>query len=701
MSGFAAGFFGQLNNDITDQKQYIRARVDEDRLYLREQGLKRQGTIQEQRGQYEQAARSLITRGADERRVLATLEMDPQGLMEVFRRTDNNNDITGNNLNDMMSIAEDYQGEASMDEVLNSILPMAQAMPNDTDPVTSRRRSIASWLGLDVDEAMTNQVYNEQIVGGMTGDQIMASMNLPVQAEGSNVGGVNFDFSALGSAGDPMSASDVRTHLMTANEDYNLAGMIESLKAQKTGSDEEGAAIPTEDEIAALDVQIKALEEADSLNGVLRLNAILELGIPAGPNTRMLADRFGDTLFDPMYGFTAPSLVTLFGNTEEGTPAGDPANPDVALGNPDTSVVLPQNGVYDPANPAAPTELAPASGTRPRAAGTVDVTEDTPAIPVTSGNADRIIGSYFNDNPNSPGLYVKFEGDRLPTLIRGEDYVEDLDTDMGTEAYKTAIPEYGASQGNRGTRAPVSDFEYVLPSRVGTPGAAVTLTPEASVVNPVADESMAVLEEAVTGIRPRQRPEPTPEVFQMVGNLKTVIEGLNNPEIGASVIEMLGEEDLNVRDRMITGIVALIRTSPDIPEGIEDFLQTLQGLRQTESVNPQTGIGRAPTQPTLMQPSNENSGAPTSIPSATGATRSATPSSPARPGDGVNQSVNSYYDLLVNQDQIRNADQEMLLAALTSNDIDREELNTIAQNFESKYGVEAIRTILNQAQSIR
>ena len=45
MSSFSAGFFGAANRDITERKQYIRARVDEDRSYLREQGLKRQAGI--------------------------------------------------------------------------------------------------------------------------------------------------------------------------------------------------------------------------------------------------------------------------------------------------------------------------------------------------------------------------------------------------------------------------------------------------------------------------------------------------------------------------------------------------------------------------------------------------------------------------------------------------------------------------------
>ena len=66
----AGGFFGKLSENIDNQRDYIRARVDEDRKYLRGQGLKRQSGIQKQRGQYEQAANELIRRGADKDKVL-------------------------------------------------------------------------------------------------------------------------------------------------------------------------------------------------------------------------------------------------------------------------------------------------------------------------------------------------------------------------------------------------------------------------------------------------------------------------------------------------------------------------------------------------------------------------------------------------------------------------------------------------------
>jgi hypothetical protein len=338
----AAGFFGQINANITDKKQYIRARVEEDRLYLREQGLKRQAGIQEQRGQYEQAARSLITRGADERRVLTTLEMDPAGLMEVFRRTDKDNNVTGANLNDMMSIAEDYRGEASMDEILNSILPTVQEMPNDIDPVSSRRRSVASWLGLDTEDALSNEVYNRQIVGGMTGDEIMAGMNLPIQAQGSNVGGVNFDFSSLGSD-NTISVGDANDYYERANGDYDVEGMSKELAASKIGA--------TPDELEIIEGKMRTLD-ALPLSGPARLNGIFESGLfPIGDNTRdLMSSNLGPQLFG-VENFSAGARTALgFEQTEEDGVVTD-GNPNEALGDP-ASV-----------NPADPNRIAETAAT--------------------------------------------------------------------------------------------------------------------------------------------------------------------------------------------------------------------------------------------------------------------------------------------------------------------------------------------------
>ena len=633
----AAGFFGQLNNDITDQKQYIRARVDEDRTYLREQGLKRQAGIQEQRSAYERAATSLIRRGADERTVLGTLEMDPQGLMMVYSDTKDDNRITGNNLNDMMSIAADYRSEASMEEILASILPTAQAMPNDTDPVTSRRRSIGSWLGLNVDEALSNEVYNRQIVGGMTGDQIMASLNLPIQAQGSNEGGVTYDFTAAVPA-EPMRAADFRAHMQTVNDDYNLEGMIQELQASKVPGLEEG-------ELQTINARIKGLEEADDLNGVLRLNAILDLGIAPGPNTTMLADTLGTRLFDPLQGFSSSSLSILLGAPEDtsdgavnasGVPGGRVVDPVIDDGDP---VVDPSGVPGDPAGlPDKEVEALPL---------------DTPAIPVTEGNIDQFVDSYFAAHPGSFGIHVLFEGGTQPVLVTPDMAVESETPDL--EFYKSVIPDQTDFFGRVITTTPLSTYEAKAPVEQDTP---VTLGTDASGMRPRSrpgQEPLAVLEEAVSSMRPRLRPDQLGQTDQrpesaVVSAVLSDIEEINSPEFEEVFIALLREEDLNVRDELITSAVGTLRTLETVPENIETLLLLLDTLRQPVRRNPLTGPGRAPTQPTMWQAPNEDRNDPVSIPADKNFDDDFNRVAPTGPGSGLDELVNIYYDTLVNQD---------------------------------------------------
>ena len=481
MAFSAAGFFGQINNDITDQKQYIRARVEEDRLYLREQGLKRQGAIQEQRGQYEQAARSLITRGADERIVMTTLEMDPAGLMEVFRRTDNHDGISGNGLNDLFNIANEYRTEATMDEVLNSVLPTIQEMPNDTDPVTSRRRSIASWLGLDVDEAMTNQVYSQQIVGGMTGDQIMAGMNLPVQAQGSDVGGVNFDFSGLGPSSN-LSATDVRAHIATINEELSIDGEVARLN--QLINPEAGLPRPTTEETTGYMVDIAALEEADSRSGANRVNALLAIpGVEPGATTRMLIGLHGENLFSNTNGFNNPSLSILLGTSPEDTSeaavnaSGDPAVVVPEAQAPTEPTLRPQ------ARPGAEAKIASTPAEIEESARTameVDSELQVVSVPTTNGTTIDITREEL------PLLSLEESEDRaafLTALRSGEPNID--------EAIYAYMDKYGMDKTRavqRMSEDPVapSGRPEVTPRPQATPAA----VPEIPVEEAIADQQM-------------------------------------------------------------------------------------------------------------------------------------------------------------------------------------------------------------------
>jgi len=665
MSSFAAGFFGQLNNDITNQKQYIRARVDEDRTYLREQGLKRQAGIQEQRGAYERAATSLIRRGADERTVLGTLEMDPQGLMMVYSDTKDDNRITGNNLNDMMSIAADYRSEASMEEILTSILPTAQEMPNDTDPVTSRRRSIGSWLGLNVDEALSNEVYNQQIVGGMTGDQIMASMNLPIQAQGSNEGGVTYDFTAPVSA-EPMRAADFNAHMATANSDYDLESMVLEIDEAINSAKVDNADVSTEEgvaRVAELESTKAGLMAADSLNGVLRLNAILELGITPGPNTVMLRDSLGTSLFNSESGSTAATLNVLLGNSGEDTS-------DAAInasGVPGGSAVDP-SGVS--ANPAG-TPLALTEETvRPRSRPST-LTANTPE------EAGLI----------AEGIFADTEVDRVEIILRGEPIIvtrkqvpplsieESDDRASLTAAFNgndqgilddeliSFTEKYGLEMARAHIKSipsqpDVNPDDQTLIEALESETTPVTLGTNVSGMRPRSrpgQEPLAVLEGAVSSMRPRSRPDQLGQTDQrpesaVLSAVITGIEDINSPEFEEVFTALLREEDLNVRDEMVTSAVGILRTLETVPENVETLLLLLDTFRQPVRRNPLTGPGRAPTQPTLWQAPNEDRNDPVSIPADKNFDDDFNRVAPVGPGSGLDELVSIYYDTLVNQD---------------------------------------------------
>jgi hypothetical protein len=182
------------------------------------------------------------------------------------------------------------------------------------------------------------------------------------------------------------------------------------------------------------------------------------------------------------------------------------------------------------------------------------------------------------------------------------------------------------------------------------------------------------------------------DLTQLVDQMRTLAENMRetNPE-GAAQLDgalMTQIESLNRQDE-------LRNNPPAVRQGFKPPIVNSSQLRDRSS-QPLGGPGRAPIQPTQVQPFNENSGAPASIASANGATRGATPRSPSRPGDGSDQAANRSYDTLVNRDQARNPDQEMFASTLTSTGIDGEELNTAVRNYAEKYGIESVHELLDR-----
>ena len=434
-SSFAAGFFGQLNNDIVDRKQYIRTRVEEDRLYLREQGLKRQAGVQEQRQDYEKIARSLINRGGDESLIISTLEMDPAGLMQVYTQAERDN-TTGNGINDMMSIAEDNRSTSSMQEVLDRILPTIQEMPANTDPVTSRRRSLGAFLGLDLDAELSNEVYNSEIIAGMTGDQIMSSLNLPIDAQGSNVGGVTFDLSGPTAT---LSAQDRNTYLRGIMDSYNLPARIDALKASKEGK--------TGIELESIDARIKTLEGINAMPSGQGFNSIVSLIGQEGYEDLTLSQYTTDIAKEP-YGpqvFMAPGIFPEVRERLMGSPAtprdtsedNETKNGLGAAQTPDEDTIRPQ--------------------TRP-----IRVPEGAPKFP-TAGAAEEALALLFTETDEDEIIVLiagepkVFRREELPVLTLGqsEDRTELLALSKGEDkgAYEDVLRVFLDTYGPERTEA--------------------------------------------------------------------------------------------------------------------------------------------------------------------------------------------------------------------------------------------------------
>ena len=297
----AAGFFGKLNDNIDDQRSYVRARVDEDRKYLRGEGLKRQAAIQKQRGTYEKVANDLIRRGADKRTVLGTLEMDPQGLLAVADRVNSDRNITTAGINSLFAVHDEYKGEATMEEILNKILPTIQKMPEGTDPVQAKKKSLGAFLGLDLEAELDNEVYGSHIVGGQTGDQIMTSMGLPVSASGTG-GGVEYNLERTSS----LSYGQAKPMIDLALSDYGPEWEAAELKKLDTATAAEGV---TKVELKAIDEKRAFIEAGKGLTPAKRMEHLASrYGL--GPQAEELYNKYGTTLFNVEFGFPS-SLVDL------------------------------------------------------------------------------------------------------------------------------------------------------------------------------------------------------------------------------------------------------------------------------------------------------------------------------------------------------------------------------------------------------
>ena len=321
---FAAGFFGTLANNMQSKREFIRGRVEEDRKYLRAEGLKRSSEISKQRGVYQTAAEHLIRKGADEAKVLALLEADPDGVRDLASLDDIPNSSV---LESMIELSEGHVATGgSISEVLDSIMPTVTSLPKDVDPTTARRKTFASWMGLDTQEELQSEVYSSRIVGDMTGDQILASMNIPVRAKGTGVG-ASIDYDAM-EANQPLNSrvvTDTFNDILRNYSDSIDRELKEIVVLKNTeGFDMNSAAGQN---LKDREERLKALSDVEGSPG----SKVAQLIEAEGPNSTVLEyyNRYGSNLFDEKFGLSPSSMTAItdalnVNNTEEALPAGEP-----------------------------------------------------------------------------------------------------------------------------------------------------------------------------------------------------------------------------------------------------------------------------------------------------------------------------------------------------------------------------------------
>jgi hypothetical protein len=444
-------------------------------------------------------------------------------------------------------------------------------------------------------------VYNQQIVGGMTGDQIMAGMNLPVQAQGSNVGGVNYDFSSLGS-GNTMSPTDVRAHISTINEELSIDGEVARLN--QLINPEAGLPRPTTEETTDYMADIAALEKADSLSGANRINALLAIpGVEPGATTRMLIGLHGENLFSNTNGFNNPSLSILLGTSLEDT--------SEAAVNASGDPVVDPNGVVE----TATTPEVETSALEPEVDLDIqfDVDENTPTLNVAEADLQSTINNVFA-NPNAKEAYAVSVDGSAPLVVTRADVTEEGDVSALEAQLLGAEPALGET------------VDTVL-SRSALSRVSPTSTPEETL---------------------RKRGASEEEIQSILASTGAAYVGPSDDSEAQRAAWIEEQSWMN-------------------PRGT--WSEFFSGMT-TESQSRGTAPRAMPTpNPHLQTRANIPAGNQSSV---------------EESGISIEEAI---------------ADQQMLQAAFTSDEISREELNTMVQNFEDRYGEDALFVVLNEANA--
>ena len=189
MSSFAEGFADAFIGRVNARKDRIAERVEEQRRMLKEEGLKRQAAMTQQRDILSSATARLIGSGMEEGKVKALLQEDPRMLAEVAEMG-----LSGDDLNALIEVKEEYDIDTPLRDLVAQASPAFATIT--TDPVQKKSNILGRILGFDSEGIMDTEVYGAELLPGVTGAQISASRGEPTLG-GRRSGGIGYNFGAI------------------------------------------------------------------------------------------------------------------------------------------------------------------------------------------------------------------------------------------------------------------------------------------------------------------------------------------------------------------------------------------------------------------------------------------------------------------------------------------------------------------------
>jgi len=199
MAGFWAGFGEEISSRVRERQQFAREKAEEQRRYLREQGLKRKADTEKLVQSITASASYLKNSGLDEERVMYLVDRDPMALETlanaVKEAAEEGRTFASSTLNEAVRMMDDY---VAPDKPLSQVIQerftaFAKATPSDK-PEQRNNSILAAIMGYDT--GTIDKVYEEPLFGTYTGADVAASVGTPM-FDVSTAGAARLDLSGI------------------------------------------------------------------------------------------------------------------------------------------------------------------------------------------------------------------------------------------------------------------------------------------------------------------------------------------------------------------------------------------------------------------------------------------------------------------------------------------------------------------------